>query len=39
MMRHVNLEEFAEGKLSAKINRDLERVAKNIQDPNTDSTK
>ena len=38
-MRHVNLEEFAEGKLSAKINRELERVAKNIQDPNTDSTK
>ena len=38
-MRHVDLEDFAEGRLSAKLNKEFERVAKNIQDPNTDPTK
>lgn len=38
-MRHVDLESFAEGKLSAKLNKELERVARNIQDPNTDPIK
>lgn len=38
-MRHVDLEDFAEGRLSAKLNKEFERVAKNMQDPNTDPTK
>ena len=38
-MRHFNLEEFAGGKLSAQINKALEKVTENIQDPNTDAEK
>lgn len=38
-MKHFDLEQFAGGKLSAQINRALERVTENIQDPNTDPEK
>ena len=38
-MKHFALEQFAGGKLSAQINRALERVTENIQDPNTDPEK
>lgn len=38
-MKHVNLEEFAQGKLSVQLNKELKRVTENIQDPNTDPTK
>lgn len=38
-MKHVNLEEFAQGKLSAQINKALMKVTENIQDPNTDAEK
>lgn len=38
-MKHFDLERFAGGKLSAQINRALERVTENIQDPNTDPEK
>ena len=35
-MKHFNLEEFAGGKLSVQLNKALEKVTENIQDPNTD---
>ena len=35
-MKHINLETFANGAFSAQVNRALEEVTKNIQDPNTD---
>lgn len=35
-MKHINLETFANGASSAQVNRALEEVTKNIQDPNTD---
>ena len=38
-MKHFNLEEFAGGKLSVQLNKALERVTENIQDPNTDAQK
>lgn len=38
-MKHFNLEEFAGGKLSVQLNKALEKVAENIQDPNTDVQK
>lgn len=38
-MEHFNLEEFAGGKLSAQINKALEKVTENIQDPNTEAKK
>lgn len=38
-MKHVNIEEFAQGKLSVQLNKELKRVTENIQDPNTDPTK
>ena len=38
-MKHFNLEEFAGGKLSAQLNKALEKVTENIQDPNTDAQK
>lgn len=37
-MQHINLETFANGAFSAQINRAIEEVTKNIQDPNTDAT-
>ncbi len=37
-MKHINLETFANGAFSAQINRALEEVTKNIQDPNTEPT-
>lgn len=38
-MKHINLEQFAGGKLSVQLNKALEKVAENIQDPNTDAQK
>lgn len=35
-MRHINLEELANGAFSAQVNRAIEEVTKNIQDPNTE---
>lgn len=37
-MQHINLEQFANGAFTAQINRALEEVTKNIQDPNTEAT-
>lgn len=37
-MQHINMEEFANGAFAAQINRELKKVAENIQDPNTDAT-
>lgn len=37
-MRHFNMEEFANGAFTQQINRELEKVTQNIQDPNTDAT-
>lgn len=37
-MQHINLENFANGAFTAQINRAMEEVTKNIQDPNTDAT-
>lgn len=36
-MRHINLETFANGAFTAQVNRAIEEVTKNIQDPNTDA--
>ncbi len=38
-MKHINLEQFAGGKLSVQLNKALEKVTENIQDPNTDAQK
>ena len=38
-MKHFNIEEFAGGKLSVQLNKALEKVTENIQDPNTDAQK
>ena len=38
-MKHFNLEEFAGVKLSVQLNKALEKVTENIQDPNTDAQK
>lgn len=37
-MKHMNMEEFANGAFTSQINRELEKVTENIQDPNTDAT-
>ncbi len=37
-MKHIDMEEFANGAFTAQINRELEKVTENIQDPNTDAT-
>lgn len=37
-MKPINMEEFAGGAFSAQINRELRKIAENIQDPNTDAT-
>lgn len=36
-MKHVNLEQFANGEFTTQVNRALEQVTDNIQDPNTDA--
>ena len=36
-MQHINLEPFANGAFTAQVNRAIEEVTKNIQDPNTDA--
>lgn len=36
-MQHMNMEEFANGALTQQINRELEKVTENVQDPNTDA--
>lgn len=38
-MKHFNLEEFAGGKLSVQLNKVLEKITENVQDPNTDAQK
>lgn len=38
-MKHIDLEQFAGGKLSVQLNKALEKVTENIQDPNTDAQK
>lgn len=35
-MEHINLEKLANGAFSAQVNRAIEEVTKNIQDPNTE---
>lgn len=37
-MIHINMEEFANGAFTAQVNREIRKVAENIQDPNTDAT-
>jgi hypothetical protein len=37
MMKHINLETFANGAFTAQVNRAIEEVTKNIQDPNTEA--
>lgn len=37
-MKHFNMEEFANRAFTQQINRELEKVTQNIQDPNTDAT-
>lgn len=36
-MQHIDLERFANGAFSAQVNRAIEEVTKNIQDPNTEA--
>lgn len=36
-MKHINMEEFANGAFTVQVNRAMEKVMKNIQDPNTDA--
>ena len=38
-MKHFNLEEFTGGKLSVQLNKALEKITENVQDPNTDAQK
>ena len=38
-MKHINLEQFAGGKLSVQLKKALEKITENIQDPNTDAQK
>ena len=38
-MKHINLEQFAGGKLSVQLNKALEKITENVQDPNTDAPK
>ena len=35
-MKHINLETFANGAFTAQVNRAMEEVTENIQDPNTE---
>lgn len=38
-MKHIDLERFAGGKLSVQLNKALEKITENVQDPNTDAQK
>lgn len=38
-MKHINLEQFAGGKLSVQLDKALEKITENVQDPNTDAQK
>lgn len=38
-MKHINLEAFANGAFTEQVNREMESVTRNIQDPNTDAKK
>ena len=38
-MKHINIEQFSNGELSQQINREMESVARNIADPNTEAKK
>lgn len=38
-MKHIALEQFAGGKLSVQLNKALEKITENVQDPNTDAQK
>lgn len=38
-MKHINLEQYAGGKLSVQLNKALEKITENVQDPNTDAQK
>lgn len=38
-MKHINSEQFAGGKLSVQLNKALEKITENVQDPNTDAQK
>lgn len=38
-MNHINIEEFAGGALPVQVNKAIEEVTENIQDPNTDAQK
>ena len=38
-MKHINLEKIAGGKLSVQLNKALEKITENVQDPNTDAQK
>ena len=37
-MKHIDLETFASGSFTAQVNRAIEEVTENIQNPNTDAT-
>ena len=36
-MKHINIEQFSNGELIQQINREMEAVARNIADPNTEA--
>ena len=38
-MKHIDLEQFAGGKISVQLNKALEKITENVQDPNTDAQK
>ena len=38
-MKHIDIEQFAGGKLSVQLNKALEKITENVQDPNTDAQK
>lgn len=38
-MKHIDLEQFAGGKLSVQLNKALEKITENVQNPNTDAQK
>ena len=38
-MKHIDIEELAGGALSVQLNKAIEEVTENIQDPNTDAEK
>lgn len=37
-MKHINLETFANGAFTAQVNRAIEEITNNIQDPNTEAS-